>query len=217
MSVERLVLILPVLLFSVVAHEYAHARVAVAEGDPTPAMLGRLTLNPLPHIDLIGSVAVPLLLIVLNTGFLFGWAKPVPTVPRNYRNFRRGDILVSGAGVAMNFALAIAFTLLAGVVGAIGGDPGAAPLLEGLRLMAAFGILINLILGVFNLLPIPPLDGSHLFYHLLPATWGARYRALGHQYGLLLVALVIMIPGVGRLLLAPAFWLFGLAAQVAGL
>lgn len=217
MSVERLVLILPVLLFSVVAHEYAHARVAVAEGDPTPAMLGRLTLNPLPHIDLIGSVAVPLLLIVLNTGFLFGWAKPVPTVPRNYRNFRRGDILVSGAGVAMNFALAIAFTLLAGVVGGIGGDPGAAPLLEGLRLMAAYGILINLILGVFNLLPIPPLDGSHLFYHLLPATWGARYRAVGHQYGLLLVALVIMIPGVGRVLLAPALWLFGLAAQVAGL
>lgn len=206
------------LLFSVVAHEYAHARVAVAQGDPTPAMLGRLTLNPLPHIDPIGSVLVPLLLVVLNAGFLFGWARPVPTVPRNYRNFRRGDILVSGAGVATNFALAAAFTVLAGILGAIGNPTGApSGLLEGLRLMAGYGIFINLILGIFNVLPIPPLDGSHLFYHLLPARWGARYRAWGGQYGLLLVALVIMIPGVGRLLLAPAFWLFDLAAQVAGL
>lgn len=216
MDFERLVITLPVLLFSVVAHEYAHARVAVAQGDPTPAMLGRLTLNPLPHIDPIGSIAVPLLLVVLNTGFLFGWAKPVPTIPRNYRNFKKGDILVSSAGVIVNLGLAVLFTLLAVVVKASVGALGiewASLLLR----MANWGILINLVLAVFNLLPIPPLDGSHLFYYLLPPDLGARYRALGHQYGILLVAIVVILPGFARFLLAPAFWLYGLARYVIGL
>lgn len=216
MELERLVITLPVLLLSVVAHEYAHARVAVAQGDPTPAMLGRLTLNPIPHIDPIGSIIVPLLLVVLQTGFVFGWAKPVPTIPRNYRNYRRGDILVSSAGVIANLGLAVAFTLLAVLVRV------AAPALgmEWANLwirMAATGILINLVLAVFNLLPIPPLDGSHLFYHLLPPELGARYRDLGRQYGILLVAVLIMIPGLGYVLLTPARWLYGLALHVAGL
>ena len=216
MNFETLVLTLPVLLLSVVAHEYAHARVAVAQGDPTPQMLGRLTFNPIPHIDPIGSIVVPLLLVVLNTGFLFGWAKPVPTVPRNYRNYRKGDILVSSAGIIVNLGLAVGFTLVAVLVKALVGVIGVE--WAGLLLRVAnWGILINLVLAVFNLLPIPPLDGSHLFYYLLPPDLGSKYRALGHQYGILLVAVVVMLPGFAQFLLAPAFWLYGLARFVIGL
>lgn len=217
MGFEDFILIFPVLLLSVVAHEYAHARVAVAQGDPTPAMLGRLTFNPVPHIDLIGSLLVPAALLLLNVGFVFGWAKPVPTIPRNYRNYRRGDILVSAAGVVTNFALAAGFTVAAGLLRAFAGSAaGDLAVLDPLLRMAIFGIFINLVLAVFNLIPVPPLDGSHLLYHLLPPEWGARYRALGHQYGILLVALVIMIPGMAEVLLAPARWLFVLAVQAVG-
>lgn len=217
MELQTFFLVLPALLLSVVAHEYAHARVAVAQGDPTPAVLGRLTFNPIPHIDPIGSIAVPFLLFLLPGNLLFGWAKPVPVIPRNYRNYRRGDLLVSSAGVITNFGLAIVFTIVAAALGASRGALLGAGWESPLAQMAVYGIWINLILAVFNLLPIPPLDGSHLFYHLLPPDWGARYRALGHQYGILLVAVVITIPGMGRILLAPAYWLFGLAAYVAGL
>lgn len=217
MELQTFFLVFPVLLLSVVAHEYAHARVAVAQGDPTPQMLGRLTFNPIPHIDPIGSVAVPVILLLLNAGFLFGWAKPVPVVPRNYRNFKRGDILVSSAGVIVNFALAALFTLVAAMIPLLWNAFGPSALLQSVYLLARYGILINLILAVFNLIPIPPLDGSHLFYYLLPPELGARYRALGHRYGILLVGLVIVIPGMARLLLAPAFWLYDLAAWVAGL
>jgi Zn-dependent protease len=214
MRLEVFVLVFPVLLFSVVAHEYAHARAAVAQGDPTPAMLGRLTMNPLPHIDPVGSVLVPLALLLLDAGFLFGWARPVPTIPRNYRNYRRGDIVVSSAGVVTNFALAAVFTLALALLG-LARDALPVDVRDPLFWLAQYGILINLVLAVFNLLPVPPLDGSHLLYHLLPPAWGARYRAMGHAYGMWLVAVVVIF--AGRLVLAPAFWLFALARQVAGL
>jgi Zn-dependent protease len=176
---ETLLIALPVLIFSIVVHEFAHGWVARTQGDNTAAMLGRLTLNPIPHLDPMGSVLVPGLLAAVGAPIL-GWAKPVPVNPRNFRNYKRGDILVSLAGVASNLALAIICTLLLAVaIRTLG--PGSVVVM-----MLRYGILINFLLMVFNLLPIPPLDGSHVLYHFLPPALGARYRELG-QYGMIIL------------------------------
>ncbi|MFQ5889333.1 MAG: site-2 protease family protein [Gemmatimonadota bacterium] len=216
-SVAQLVLVLPVLLISVVAHEYAHARVALWQGDHTAAMLGRVTLNPLVHIDPVGTFLVPVVLWLLPGGFIFGWARPVPINSRNFRDYRRGDLLVSAAGVAANFALAVACTLLLVVLTHLGrawsSGTGA---IEPLFLMARFGLFFNLLLGVFNLIPVPPLDGSHLLYHLLPPHLGARYRELGRYSAVLLLA-VLVFPGLLTAILLPVDLLMGLAEAVIGL
>jgi Zn-dependent protease len=206
--VTDFLLVLPILLLSVVAHEYAHAWTAFRQGDPTAFMLGRLTLNPLPHIDPFMSVLVPVGLWVLSHGaFTFGAAKPVPVNSRNFRNFRRGDLIVSSAGIVMNLLLAAACALVFVGLGVVGlALPAAAGLLHTLQRMLFFGIFLNYILAVFNLVPLPPLDGSHLFYHLLPPALGAKYRALG-QYGFLILLATFMLPGlsgVWSLLLWPA-------------
>jgi Zn-dependent protease len=192
---SNILLFAPILLFSVVIHEYAHARVALAEGDDTALMLGRVTLNPLRHIDPIGTVLVPLGLWAMQAGFLFGWARPVPVNPRNFRNYRRGDIRVSLAGVAANFGLAIVCTLVAIVLVRIQDAAGASAVTTALIRMARFGILFNLILGVFNLVPLPPLDGSHVLYHLLPPELGARYRELG-RFSFVFLAAILFVPGL---------------------
>ncbi|MFW6078418.1 MAG: site-2 protease family protein [Gemmatimonadota bacterium] len=200
----ELVLLLPVLVMSVVAHEYAHGWVALKQGDDTALRRGRLTLNPVPHLDLFGSILVPAVLWASNTGFIFGWAKPVPVDPRNFRTYRRGDILVSLAGVTANALLAAAFTLLlAGLVFAERFAPGFATGFAWLRAGAWFGVLINLILAVFNLIPIPPLDGSHLVYHLLPARLGARYREMGRFGLLILIGIMFLVPEAFRVVLWP--------------
>lgn len=213
--VAELLLYLPVLLISVTAHEYAHARVAVGQGDPTPRRQGRLTLNPLAHLDPVGSLLVPLLLYASQAGFLFGWARPVQVDPRNYRSYRRGDILVSAAGVAANFALAAACLVV--VVGTVHLsrtlDGGMAVAAASLVEMARFGVALNLLLAVFNLLPVPPLDGSHLLYHLLPAELGDRYRDVG-KYGVLLLVAAFFVPGLLGALLFPVRVLDGLAETV---
>lgn len=192
---SNILLFAPILLFSVVIHEYAHARVALAQGDDTALLLGRVTLNPLRHIDPIGTILVPLGLWAMQAGFLFGWARPVPINPRNFRDYRRGDILVSIAGVAANFALAFVCTLVAIVLLRIQDVVGASAVLAALVRMARFGILFNLILGVFNLVPVPPLDGSHVLYHFLPPELGARYRELG-RYSFIFLAAILFVPGL---------------------
>ncbi len=197
-------LILPVLLFSVVVHEVAHAQAARWEGDDTAYALGRITLNPIPHLDLMGSVIVPLLFIFLPGDFLFGWAKPVPVNPGNFRVRKWGDIRVSLAGIVANFILASLFTLLVvavlllrGVAGDMGG------VWSVIAQAAYYGVFINLILAIFNLIPIPPLDGSHVVFHLLPARLGARYRELG-RYGLVVIMLlVLVVPGAFDIALWP--------------
>lgn len=204
---EQLLTALPVLIFSIVVHEVAHGWVAQREGDPTAAMLGRLTLNPIPHLDPIGSILVPAVLMLMPTGFVFGWAKPVPVNPRNFRNYKRGDILVSLAGVASNFILAILFTLVLAAAYVLSGIfPAITSTWITVIGMAEFGILINLVLIVFNLLPIPPLDGSHVMYHLLPPAWGMKYRQLG-QYGMILVFGFLFLGGF-RFIQGPIFFLF---------
>ncbi len=205
-------LIVPVLLFSVVVHEVAHAWQALREGDPTARDLGRITLNPLPHLDLMGSILVPAVLHFLPGDFLFGWAKPVPVNPRNYRDYRAGDIRVSLAGIVANLALVVVCAgllwLMAalGLAAADGGAPGS--LAASISLMLTYGVFINLILAYFNLIPIPPLDGSHVLYHLLPPPLAARYRSAG-RYGITVLFLtVVLFPGAFAVALSPVFLAF---------
>jgi Zn-dependent protease len=210
---ERLAYTIPVLLFAMVAHEYAHGYAAMKQGDMTAYQLGRLTFNPVKHIDPVMTIIVPIITTYFGVGF--GGAKPVPVQPRNYRKYKRGDIIVSLAGVATNFAIALASAVLFAAVGALGAAiPAAAPTLAILQRMLVLSIYINLGLVAFNLIPIPPLDGSHVFKYLLPPAWSLQYQRLG-AYGFLLVFLLI---GVGRPLLsiwmAPAYGLAGLLRSI---
>ncbi len=209
-----ILLLIPVLLLSIIVHEVAHAWVALREGDDTAYTLGRITLNPLPHIDLIGSILVPLGLYFMNAGFLFGWAKPVPVNPRKYHNYRGGDIRVSLAGIAANLILAAGFTLLAALLvktAQVSGGALAGPMNVAVRI-AELGILINLVLAFFNLVPIPPLDGSHVLYHLLPTHLGVAYRRLGRYGMLILLAVFFLLPGpFFSIVLAPVRFFMGAA------
>ena len=204
--------ILPVLIFSIVVHEVAHAWVALKEGDDTAQSLGRITLNPISHLDPVGSFLVPMILWFTNTGLLFGWAKPVPIDPRKFRDFRGGDIRVSLAGIVSNLILAVVFTLLVVVFVILQGAYPAAESMFGFLIRTAnFGIFINLILAFFNLIPIPPLDGSHVLYHFLPRGWRAGYQQAG-RFGILVVmALVFLVPSFFNVILWPVFFLMDLA------
>jgi len=211
----ELLLVLPVLLLSVVLHEYAHGWMALRQGDRTALDAGRLTLNPIVHIDPVGSIIVPLLLWLAPGNVLFGWARPVPVDPRNFRNYRRGDILVSVAGVAANLLLAALFTALIIVLIHLGRVlPAAEEVFGVLREMAQVGIWLNLILIFFNLIPIPPLDGSHVLYHLLPARLALVYREVGRYGMLVLFAIFFLAPEVIDFLLWPVSVLDGLAAAL---
>ena len=177
------------LLFSLSVHESAHAWTALKEGDPTAQSLGRISLNPLVHIDLIGTVVMPLLMIFTGAAFLFGWAKPCPVNPRNFRHVRRGQIVVSGAGPVSNLILALLFT--AGLFVAVRVIPD--PTLEDPVIRLLFlGLQLNVVLAIFNMVPLPPLDGSHILQWALPDDLGHRYmRAIGPYGGFILLALVM--------------------------
>jgi Zn-dependent protease len=204
-QIQTFILIAPVLLFSMVAHEYAHGYAALRNGDATAYQLGRLTWNPAKHIDPFMTLVLPFMLFLLHAP-IFGGAKPVPVNPRNYRNFKKGDIIVSLAGVTTNLGIAILCVPAIMLVYAVGSRSAA---LAGpasiFQLMLVFGIQLNIILAAFNLIPLPPLDGSHVMKYLLPPAWSLQYQSLG-RYGLILLFLLISI---GRPLLmlwfAPAF------------
>jgi Zn-dependent protease len=199
-----------------VAHEYAHAEAAYRQGDDTAYMLGRLTMNPLKHIDPFMTVLLPIM-TWLTLGYPFGGAKPVPVNPRNYRKFVQGDVIVSLAGIAVNIALFVVFTGVFALVGMLGQslDGGGGTLLT-LQRMAKYGMFLNLILAFFNLIPIPPLDGSHVFYHLLPPGAGLRYRQIARFGFLPILALTYFLPGVLGVFLWPASQLMRLSDALVG-
>ena len=177
-----------VLLFSLSVHESAHAWTALRQGDPTAQRLGRISLNPLVHVDVIGTVVMPLLMIFTGVPLL-GWAKPTPVDPRSFKNLRLGQIVVSGAGPVSN--LLLAFVCTAGLFVAVRVLPG--PLRENpLARLLDLGIRLNVLLAVFNLVPLPPLDGSHVVEWALPNGMGHRYMAMIAPYGgFVLLALVM--------------------------
>ncbi|MFQ5550257.1 MAG: site-2 protease family protein [Gemmatimonadales bacterium] len=203
---QEFLLALPILLFSMVAHEFAHGYAAMTQGDDTAYKLGRLTLNPIKHIDPWMTILMPALLWFGSGGrFIFGGAKPVPVDPRNYHNYRRGDIIVSAAGIVTNMLLAILCVGLSIGVGLLGQSLGTETgVLVLLQRMLFWGIWLNLLLAVFNLIPIPPLDGSHLFYHLLPPKLGLKYRQVSRYGVLILLAIFMFFPHVLPVLLFPA-------------
>lgn len=192
-----------VLLFSIIVHEIAHGAVALRLGDPTAKNAGRLTLNPLKHLDPFGSVLLPLMLFLLRIPILIGWAKPVPYDPRHLRNPRAGAALIGSAGPASNLALAAVFGLGMRLMG------GAPPesFLETLAALFSIIVRTNIVLAVFNLVPIPPLDGSRVLLALLPEG-GRKIETVLRQYGFLLLLLFITI---GFELIVPIIdWLYRL-------
>lgn len=180
---------LPV-LFAITLHEVAHGWVARALGDRTADMLGRLSLNPIKHVDPVGTIAVPTILLVLG-GFLFGWAKPVPVNMNNLRNPRRDMAIVAIAGPLSNLVMAVGWGIIAKVAISMNPQEG---IWLGILLMARAGIVINLVLMVLNMLPFPPLDGSRVLAGLLPEAQ-ARVIDRFERYGLVIL-IVMMATGI---------------------
>lgn len=207
-TLQTILFVAPVLLFSVIAHEYAHGYAALKQGDTTAQELGRLTWNPIKHIDPFLTILMPVMLYYA-TGMALGGAKPVPVNPRNYRNFVRGDIIVSLAGVTVNLILAF---VCAGIIAVVGWLARAVPALEPtvgvVQVMMVLGIQINLMLLMFNLIPIPPLDGSHVVKYLLPVKLSIWYQRMGFAGLIILLLVMNFAPGFLR-------WWFGPAMYVA--
>jgi len=192
------------LVFAIVFHEVAHGWIANRLGDPTARNLGRLTLNPLPHIDLIGTVIMPLLLYFSTNGqFVFGYAKPVPIDPRYFKDPKKGMALSSLAGPGINLLMAILFSLILRLLFPFvrESDPNdiSGKALLPIALMLSYGVLINVALAVLNLIPIPPLDGSRIVYWLLPPRLGASYYRL-ERYGMLLLMALLIFRVLGAII-----------------
>ncbi len=179
---------LVILFFSIVVHEYFHGYIALKCGDETAKYAGRLTFNPIPHIDIVGTIILPLFLVMSGSNFLIGWAKPVPVNPYNFRNPGIDNVKVAAAGPLSNLSLAVAFSLLTIIIANF--FPF---LLPSLNYALQWGILINLYLAVFNLIPVPPLDGSHILPYFLPYEMKEAYSKI-QNYGFLILLLIIMTP-----------------------
>ena len=167
-------------------HEFGHAWMAYKCGDDTARIMGRMTINPIVHIDPIGTVLIPLAILLLSPGFfIFGWAKPVPVNPNNYENRKRDDILISMAGPAMNVILAILLMAVYRLAVELPIDVGAGAIVHNLELVA----FISMILCVFNLIPIPPLDGSHVMRHVVGMSEETYLKIAQYGFIILLIAI----------------------------
>lgn len=194
--VQKLAALVLPLVFAITVHEAAHGWVADRLGDKTARMLGRITLNPIKHIDLLGTIVLPMAMFAL-TGFLFGWAKPVPINPRNLRNPRRDMAIVAAAGPGVNLLMALLWSLLA-LLGA--GLLGSAPQIAlPLVFMSAAGVFINVILMALNLLPLPPLDGGRVVTGLLPLPLARQFARI-EPFGLFILIALLLTQALGWLL-----------------
>jgi len=210
-TLQNILFVAPVLLFSVIAHEYAHGYAALKQGDPTAQQLGRLTWNPVKHIDPFLTIIMPLMMgLMSNWRIMLGGAKPVPVNPANYRNYKRGDIIVSLAGVFVNLLIAVGCTGVIALLGFAGRSVAAIhDTVAILQVMMIYGVLINLGLIAFNLIPIPPLDGSHVMKYLLPPAWSLKYQEMG-RYGLLILIVMLSFGrGLLDMWMKPAYLVSG--------
>lgn len=212
--IQQIVVAIFPLLLAITLHEVAHGWMANKLGDPTAKMLGRLTINPIKHIDLFGTIILPLALFWLSGfRFTFGYAKPVPITWQNLRSPRRDCSLVALAGPGANLLMALAWASVIKMVGLPQGDTG---VMLFLFYSAQAGILINIVLMTLNLLPIPPLDGSRVVSACLPPRWSTYYDAI-EPYGFFILLAMIFTGILNKILVGPIFfilksiyWLFGL-------
>lgn len=193
------ILLVPI-MFAIVCHEVAHGFIAWRYGDPTARMLGRLTLNPVKHVDLVGSILVPVFLVLTHSGILFGWAKPVPVTFENLRNPKRDMIWVAAAGPITNILIAVISAGLLRALVAFGNPAFAASsqlmLLEPVILMLAASVYFNLLLAIFNMIPLPPLDGGRVLMGLLPPRQAYSFARLEPHGFMILLILLFVLPTV---------------------
>lgn len=210
MNIVDIIFMIPALLVAVIFHEVAHGYVAYRLGDDTAQREGRLTLNPIPHIDPIGSILLPAILILLKSPILFGYAKPVPINPYNFKiDMRKGMIMTSFAGPAVNFFLAFMFAGLYNLVrnetflkyfASIFGLGSLESVIIPLAIFFKYAVSINLILGIFNILPIPPLDGGNILLNILPREIQQKVEPY-EQFGFILVIILLMTGILGMVIL----------------
>jgi len=191
-----------ILLYSIILHELAHAFAADKLGDPTAKYAGRLTLNPIPHLDPVGTI-LPLLLMLSSSPVVFGWARPVPINPYNFREMKKGILIVSAAGVAANlfiaWALATIFKFMPPIVLSD----------QFLVSVIGFAVRMNVVLAVFNLIPIPPLDGSKILFSLLPGEHGETIYFL-EKYGFFILLFILVFPPTALLISSMIDYVYGL-------
>jgi len=191
-----------VLIMSVVIHELAHGYMADYLGDPTAKYAGRLTLNPIAHLDLMGSFIVPVILLMIPGGMVFGWAKPVPVNPFNLRNQKWGEALVALAGPVSNLILGLIFGFCIRFAPELGLTPAFVEL-------SVFIVLINIVLAFFNLIPIPPLDGSKILFALLgPKANEVRYFFERYWIITIFIVVFVVFPAIAWPIMDTVFWLF---------
>ncbi len=178
----EIVILIIILIFSIIFHEVAHGWAAYSLGDPTAKYAGRLSLNPIKHIDPIGSILVPGILILTGATFILGWAKPVPINPYNFKDQKYGSLKVALAGPLANISLALIFGLALRFLPEL-------QAIHGLSLMFSYIVFINLILAIFNMMPIPPLDGSHILFAFLPQS-AQKIKVFLARYGLFILIFV---------------------------
>ncbi|MFC1566386.1 site-2 protease family protein [bacterium] len=178
-----IILIIPIVFLSVVIHEIAHGFAALKNGDHTARLMGRLTLNPLVHIDIIGTILIPLVLIVTKAGFIFAWAKPVPINPNNFRNRKKGLIIVSLAGPLSNICFAFISALFFAIINKFTKDIYLSKIL-------IYMVQINIVFFIFNLLPLPPLDGSQFLYVFLPIQLKRMYEKIRPFSFIILIVII---------------------------
>ena len=208
--VQKIAVWIPPVLLGITVHEVAHGWVASKLGDTTAKMMGRLTLNPLKHVDPVGTILIPGLLLLMQSGFIFGYAKPVPINWKNLRNPKRDMAIVAGAGPLANLFMALAWALLVRA-GLLMGETGMA-----LLYMGVAGIFINTVLMVLNLLPLPPLDGGRVMTSLLPGPLAYQFSRI-EPFGFMILIALLLTGVLGKILLPVITVVMGGLAMLTGL